>query len=109
MTMVLPLAVLLLSFTSLISNLFRSSQSSPLLGLLALSDLMLSLLHLEAIHTAPPPEILARFPSEQQPWLLAQFSLTVGLHLFSLFSLITCLLAHLLLTICQPNQYQVAS
>ena len=50
----------------------------------------------------------SRFPAEQQPWLLAHFSISVWLHLFSLFSLLTCLLAHLIVTILQPrNQHQV--
>ena len=172
-------------------------QSSPLLGLLALSDLSLSLVQLQAIHiiyyphyknsktqlvqlqaiqSAPSPEILTRylllaliaglfvaahlsqfndefkssvllpesllfyvqasglddahgcacafdgienkqaesrkkcrFPTEEQPWLLAQFSISVGLHLFSLLSLVTCACVHLLLLLCQPHQYQVAT
>ena len=50
-----------------------------------------------------------RFPTEEQPWLVAQFSISVGLHLFSLFSLITCACVHLLLLLCQPHQYQVAT
>ena len=95
--MPLPLSVLVTSLSFLLwSTTRRSSSSSTLLTLLALGDLGLSAVHLHTLLTAPPYTLLARFPEEQQPWLLHHFALTLFFLLFPLFSLLSCLLLDLL-------------
>jgi len=104
--MVLPAVVLLLSISSLLSELFRNRQRFPLLSLLALSDLVLSVLQIHQSFSYLPTETLARFPMEEQPRLIANFSLIASIHLFSIFSFLTCALTHLLNVISVPHHYQ---
>lgn len=101
--LLLPCSVLVTSLAYMVWSWLRL-HSSPLLLLLAASDCGLSLLSLHSLLTSPSPSLLARFPEDLQPWLLAHFSLTLFFLLFSLLSLLSSILMETILQVLPVRQ-----